>query len=219
MVAFCGWRFQPLRNILLKFIMRIASGYFSASKWFDSTYGSCQPWLRTSCNPPGMITPPNQLVPEALPVYLVHFEFDPEMPELLNLPLCDSCGLQAALAARWSCQSQNVFESWVPQVSSPPRTLQASPAPKPILHRPAPKRPSSSFNAQVYCQADDAILCRPCDSRIHSANKLASRHIRVDLNRRPNGPLGSCPDHSGAEADMYCTDAWAVQFLGLLGVV
>lgn len=92
---------------------------------------------------------------QALPVYLVHFEFDPEMPELLNLPLCDSCGLQAAL---------------------------------------------------VYCQADDAILCRPCDTRIHSANKLASRHIRVELNRRPNGPLGSCPDHSGAEADMYCTE-------------
>eukprot|EP00435_Cladocopium_sp_Y103_P051211 s453_g15.t2 len=69
---------------------------------------------------------------QALPVYLVHFEFDPEMPELLNLPLCDSCGLQAAL---------------------------------------------------VYCQADDAILCRPCDTRIHSANKLASRHIRVELNR------------------------------------
>ena len=61
--------------------------------------------------------------------------------------------------------------------------------------------------AEVYCQADDAILCRPCDTRIHSANKLASRHIRVELNRRPNGPLGSCPDHSGAEADMYCTDA------------
>ena len=38
---------------------------------------------------------------QALPVYLVHFEFDPEMPELLNLPLCDSCGLQAALAP-WS---------------------------------------------------------------------------------------------------------------------
>ena len=64
---------------------------------------------------------------------------------------------------------------------------------------------------QVYCQADDAILCRPCDTRIHSANKLASRHIRVELNRRPNGPLGSCPDHSGAEADMYCTDArWKI---------
>ncbi|CAE7696522.1 BBX19 [Symbiodinium pilosum] len=92
---------------------------------------------------------------QALPVYLVHFEFDPEMPELLNLPLCDSCGLQAAL---------------------------------------------------VYCEADDAILCRPCDSRIHSANKLASRHIRVEINRRANAPLGGCPDHVGTEADMYCTE-------------
>ncbi|CAE7626717.1 BBX19 [Symbiodinium sp. CCMP2456] len=92
---------------------------------------------------------------QALPVYLVHFEFDPEMPELLNLPLCDHCGLQAAM---------------------------------------------------VYCEADDAIFCRPCDSRIHSANKLAARHIRVDINRRPNAPLGSCPDHAGSEADMYCTE-------------
>ncbi|CAJ1377318.1 unnamed protein product, partial [Effrenium voratum] len=92
---------------------------------------------------------------QALPVYLVHFEFDPEMPELLNLPLCDSCGLQAAL---------------------------------------------------VYCEADDAILCRPCDSRIHSANKLASRHIRVEINRRPNAPLGNCLDHLGTEADMYCAE-------------
>lgn len=104
-------------------------------------------------------------------MYLVHFEFDPEMPELLNLPLCDSCGLQAALA--------------------PGRLTAASAVP------------------EVYCEADDAILCRPCDSRIHSANKLASRHIRVDINRRPNGPLGHCLDHNGSEADMYCTAAQA----------
>lgn len=42
---------------------------------------------------------------QALPVYLVHFEFDPEMPELLNLPLCDSCGLQAALVP-WQGRGQ-----------------------------------------------------------------------------------------------------------------
>ena len=42
---------------------------------------------------------------QALPVYLVHFEFDPEMPELLNLPLCDSCGLQAALVP-WTGRGQ-----------------------------------------------------------------------------------------------------------------
>ena len=62
--------------------------------------------------------------------------------------------------------------------------------------------------AKVYCEADDAILCRPCDTRIHSANKLASRHIRVEINRRPNAPLGNCLDHNGSEADMYCTAPW-----------
>eukprot|EP00931_Biecheleriopsis_adriatica_P055828 TRINITY_DN33083_c0_g1_i1.p1 TRINITY_DN33083_c0_g1~~TRINITY_DN33083_c0_g1_i1.p1 ORF type:complete len:508 (+),score=100.26 TRINITY_DN33083_c0_g1_i1:58-1581(+) len=92
---------------------------------------------------------------QALPVYLVHFEFDPEMEELLALPLCDSCGLQAAL---------------------------------------------------VYCEADDANLCRSCDNRIHSANKLASRHIRVDINQRTNAPLGGCPDHPSVEADMFCVE-------------
>lgn len=151
-------------------------------------------------------------------MYLVHFEFDPEMPELLNLPLCDSCGLQAALAAQWSCQSSAHRSRRFHRLHF--RTLKARQFPSLTRAQarspsPAPKRPSASFNAKVYCQADDAILCRPCDSRIHSANKLASRHIRVDLNRRPNGPLGSCPDHSGAEADMYCTDARAV-FWGCL---
>lgn len=31
----------------------------------------------------------------------------------------------------------------------------------------------------VYCKADSAYLCSGCDSRIHAANKVASRHERV----------------------------------------
>ncbi|XP_060179452.1 zinc finger protein CONSTANS-LIKE 4-like [Lycium barbarum] len=31
----------------------------------------------------------------------------------------------------------------------------------------------------VFCKADMAFLCLPCDSKIHAANKLASRHARV----------------------------------------
>ncbi|KAJ8538783.1 hypothetical protein K7X08_030079 [Anisodus acutangulus] len=31
----------------------------------------------------------------------------------------------------------------------------------------------------VFCKADLAFLCLPCDSKIHAANKLASRHARV----------------------------------------
>lgn len=34
-------------------------------------------------------------------------------------------------------------------------------------------------SATVFCRADSAFLCLLCDSKIHAANKLASRHARV----------------------------------------
>ncbi|XP_030544261.1 B-box domain protein 30 [Rhodamnia argentea] len=35
--------------------------------------------------------------------------------------------------------------------------------------------------ACLYCQADDAYLCRQCDRCVHGANFLAQRHIRCLL--------------------------------------
>ncbi|MBA0656317.1 hypothetical protein Goklo_008683, partial [Gossypium klotzschianum] len=35
--------------------------------------------------------------------------------------------------------------------------------------------------ASLYCQADDAYLCRKCDKWVHGANFLALRHIRCFL--------------------------------------
>ncbi|KAK8714168.1 hypothetical protein V6N13_149364 [Hibiscus sabdariffa] len=35
--------------------------------------------------------------------------------------------------------------------------------------------------ATLYCQADDAYLCRKCDRWVHEANFLALRHIRCFL--------------------------------------
>ncbi|XVE58772.1 hypothetical protein DITRI_Ditri04bG0196000 [Diplodiscus trichospermus] len=35
--------------------------------------------------------------------------------------------------------------------------------------------------AHWYCAADDAFLCQGCDTSVHSANQLASRHERVKL--------------------------------------
>lgn len=35
--------------------------------------------------------------------------------------------------------------------------------------------------ATLYCQADDAYLCRKCDQWVHGANFLALRHIRCFL--------------------------------------
>ncbi|CAH9107683.1 unnamed protein product [Cuscuta epithymum] len=36
-------------------------------------------------------------------------------------------------------------------------------------------------SATVFCRADAAFLCGNCDSTIHAANKLASRHARVSV--------------------------------------
>ncbi|EOY29267.1 CONSTANS-like 4 [Theobroma cacao] len=36
-----------------------------------------------------------------------------------------------------------------------------------------------SATATLFCRADSAFLCSNCDSKIHAANKLASRHSRV----------------------------------------
>ncbi|CAK9175193.1 unnamed protein product [Ilex paraguariensis] len=38
-----------------------------------------------------------------------------------------------------------------------------------------------SSRASLYCQADDAFLCRKCDKLVHGANFLAQRHIRCLL--------------------------------------
>lgn len=37
------------------------------------------------------------------------------------------------------------------------------------------------LEASLYCEADDAYLCRRCDRRVHLANFLALRHIRCFL--------------------------------------
>ncbi|KAI4376337.1 hypothetical protein MLD38_014112 [Melastoma candidum] len=38
-----------------------------------------------------------------------------------------------------------------------------------------------SSASSIFCRADSAFLCLPCDSDIHAANKLASRHARIVL--------------------------------------
>lgn len=42
--------------------------------------------------------------------------------------------------------------------------------------------------ASWYCPADDAFLCQSCDTSIHSANHLAKRHERVQLQSSSSSP-------------------------------
>uniref|UniRef100_A0ACD5V9P9 Uncharacterized protein n=1 Tax=Avena sativa TaxID=4498 RepID=A0ACD5V9P9_AVESA len=41
----------------------------------------------------------------------------------------------------------------------------------------------SAVPSVVYCRADSAYLCASCDVRIHTANRVASRHERVHLSK------------------------------------
>jgi hypothetical protein len=35
--------------------------------------------------------------------------------------------------------------------------------------------------ARLFCAADEAALCLRCDEKVHGCNKLASRHVRLEL--------------------------------------
>jgi hypothetical protein len=92
---------------------------------------------------------------QAMPLYLVHFEFDPDADEKLALPVCDNCGANPAL---------------------------------------------------LYCESDHANFCESCDAKLHAANSIAQRHIRVPINEIPGAPPGMCPDHPDTECDEFCKE-------------
>lgn len=59
--------------------------------------------------------------------------------------------------------------------------------------------------AEVYCEADEACLCRDCDEENHTrGNKLMQRHKRVGLQDRPKR-FGYCTAHPDTQVDFYCT--------------
>ncbi|KAJ3692747.1 hypothetical protein LUZ60_011842 [Juncus effusus] len=59
-----------------------------------------------------------------------------------------------------------------------------------------------SAPAALFCAADEAALCRPCDEKVHMCNKLASRHVRVGLADPNKVPL--CDICENAPAFFYC---------------
>lgn len=59
-----------------------------------------------------------------------------------------------------------------------------------------------SAAAVLFCAADEAALCRPCDDKVHMCNKLASRHVRVGLASPSDVPR--CDICENAPAFFYC---------------
>jgi hypothetical protein len=52
--------------------------------------------------------------------------------------------------------------------------------------------------AAVMCCADEAALCTSCDTKVHAANKLANKHIRVPLVAQPEAPrCDICQEKTG----------------------
>jgi len=60
----------------------------------------------------------------------------------------------------------------------------------------------------LFCAADEAALCRPCDEKVHMCNKLASRHVRVGL-ADPN-KLARCDICENSPGMLF--DSWIPYF-------
>jgi hypothetical protein len=63
--------------------------------------------------------------------------------------------------------------------------------------------------AAVYCAADAAALCGPCDAAVHAANLLASRHERVPLSMAAVAAASGVYDDLFAPDDIDAASSWA----------
>lgn len=59
-----------------------------------------------------------------------------------------------------------------------------------------------SAAAILFCAADEAALCHACDDKVHTCNKLASRHVRVGLANPIDVPR--CDICENSPAFFYC---------------
>ncbi|KAJ3371559.1 hypothetical protein GGF31_003168 [Allomyces arbusculus] len=58
--------------------------------------------------------------------------------------------------------------------------------------------------ADFYCAADSANLCKKCDTQLHSANKLVSRHIRTPIGKGMD-VFGHCRHHPDKLFEFFCS--------------
>ncbi|XP_024381275.1 B-box zinc finger protein 18 [Physcomitrium patens] len=56
--------------------------------------------------------------------------------------------------------------------------------------------------ARLFCAADEAALCLKCDEKVHSCNKLANRHVRLELAESRAVPR--CDICENAPAFFFC---------------
>jgi hypothetical protein len=73
--------------------------------------------------------------------------------------------------------------------------------------------------AVVYCRADSARLCLPCDRHVHGANTVCTRHARAPLCAAPGGFLcGDCDFEDRAAVQGYTGCPSIRDLAAILGV-
>ncbi|EPS72497.1 hypothetical protein M569_02266, partial [Genlisea aurea] len=60
--------------------------------------------------------------------------------------------------------------------------------------------------ASIFCTADEATLCHACDHRVHTANKLASKHSRFPLLNPQLKESPFCDICQGKRALFFCQE-------------
>ncbi|KAL8172022.1 hypothetical protein V2J09_023826 [Rumex salicifolius] len=68
----------------------------------------------------------------------------------------------------------------------------------------------SKKKASVFCSADEAALCDDCDSRVHQANKLASKHQRFSLLQSSSSQSPICDICQEKKALLFCQQDRAI---------
>ncbi|KAK6937913.1 B-box-type zinc finger [Dillenia turbinata] len=66
-------------------------------------------------------------------------------------------------------------------------------------------------DAEVLCCADEAVLCKACDEKVHAANKLSLKHQRVSLLNHLASPssssnLPSCNNCKEKTGYLFCLE-------------
>eukprot|EP00929_Paragymnodinium_shiwhaense_P090636 TRINITY_DN50801_c0_g1_i1.p1 TRINITY_DN50801_c0_g1~~TRINITY_DN50801_c0_g1_i1.p1 ORF type:complete len:487 (-),score=110.12 TRINITY_DN50801_c0_g1_i1:13-1473(-) len=120
---------------------------------------------------------------QALPLYLVHFEYDPEEPERLALPICDNCGIKAALRY-CEADAAQLCENCDTRIHAV-NTIAQKHIRMPINERPGapmgscPDHPDEE--ADEYCVVCKTPICKHCRSLGSHGAGEALHHKRLKI--------------------------------------
>jgi len=120
---------------------------------------------------------------QALPVYVVHFEYDPEAAERLALPVCDNCGIKASMIYcpadhATLCQACDVKIHSINAIAA--RHVRMDVNRRPTL--PAGHCPEHvEVDADQYCVECRTPLCPQCRSVGSHCSGDFARHRRIGL--------------------------------------